>query len=238
MMHLSVLGMVVGLLASNVHSTPTSDLKIIWTGSKGAAQQSLPMPAQLKSVSSLERDPLSGNTLQWKGVLLSEFVEKAIDTLAADDKAQVDLIVAKNSKGDEVLIPRAFVVRYPIILGSAPGKSTTIVVPWTSKPKIVEEALPLETFFISDVSQIELANYKARFGTYFLKKRTDPVAIRGEKLFVQTCFACHSNSQQHLETKAKTIASSEHPSVKGNVKLNDKNRRSLISYLDAYSKEN
>lgn len=222
----------------NAYCNPSADLKITWAGPQGTAHQPLSMPSQLKSVSSTERDPFSGNNLPWKGVLLSELVEKAIDPLSADDKAQVDLIIARNSKGDEVLIPRAFVVRYPIILGSAPGKSTTIVIPWTSKPKILEEALPLETFFISDVSQIEFANYKAKFGTYFLKKRTDPVAIRGEKLFVQTCFACHSNPQENLDRKVKTIASSEHPSVKGIVKLNDKNRRSLMSYLDAYSKEN
>ncbi len=216
---------------------PLAHLQMSWLGVGGKAAQTLLIPKHLKSVTSTEKDPTSGGSVQWKGVLLSELVEKAIDGLAADDKAQVDLIIAKNSKGVEVLIPRALVVRYPLLLGSTAEKSTTIVVPWTSKPKIMEEALPLETYFISDVTQLDLANYKSRFGSYFLKKRTDPAAIRGEKFFVQTCIACHSHSNPQFETRARTIASSEHPSVKGIVKLNDKNRKSLLSYLDAYTGE-
>jgi mono/diheme cytochrome c family protein len=156
---------------------------------------------------------------------------------------QVDLVIIKSTSGGQVLLPRSVVTKYPVLLALQDGK-TSLVLPWTSKPKIMQEGLPVESYFIGDVSRVELSNYRDRFGSVFLRRRTDPLAMRGEKIFVQNCIGCHAGAQPPSivdvsgETQSRRLASSGHPQVKGIPKLNDRDRKALVNYLDAYRAEN
>ena len=137
---------------------------------------------KLKSVSSQEKSPTSGKLTRYKGVLLSQVLEQAMESLPLERKAQVDLLILKNASGGQVLLPRSVVTKYPVML-ALDGDKTSVVMPWTSKSRIMSEDLPIESYFVSDLTRIELSNYRERYQSVFLKRRTDPLAMRGEKLF-------------------------------------------------------
>ena len=117
--------------------------------------------------------------------------------------------------------------------------------PWTSKSKIQSENLPIESYFLGDLTHIELSNYRERYGSVFLKRRTDPLAMRGEKLFVQNCVGCHADggkpglAELSGELQARRLVSDGHPAqVKGVPKLGERDRKALVNYLDAFRTEN
>ena len=212
-----------------------------------------------KRVSSKEKD-LLGNLTRWSGVLLQDVLDKALASLPPETKAQVDLVVLKTESGAQALIPRSVITKFPLMIAtereSKALNGLQLVIPWSSKPKIAEESLPLETYFVAGITQLELANYKSRYASLYLKRRTDPSAMRGEKIFVQNCMGCHSGdggggvkprtgpghfasvADVKNEAKVRSLASSGHPPVKGNPKLSERDQRALMSYLDAYRSEN
>src|SRR6185437_7186100 len=134
---------------------------------------------------------------------------------------------------------RSFIVKYPMLLAVREnGKKLDelkSVAPWTSHPRTRKEGLPLETYFVSGVNEIDLDNYRERYGDIFLKERTDPVAMRGEKIFIQGCLGCH-DSQPGM-VKARNWQGT-HPSVNGGPELNKPEFRALNSYLRIYREEN
>jgi mono/diheme cytochrome c family protein len=216
---------------------------------------SLPEFKTLKQVSSREKDPRSGAELKWQGVLLSTVLEKAMAELRPEERAQVDLVILRSESGAQALVPRGFVVKYPLMLAysrerQGEGDLGTLfsVAPWTSKPKIRDEGLPLETLFLNHVQTVELGSYQSLYGSLFLKRRTDPAAVRGEKLFVQNCLACHGTGKGPSvsdlmnpthEQKTRTFAGSAgHSNVMGLPKMTDRDRRALTSYLDSHKAEN
>jgi len=212
--------------------------------------------SHFKRHSSQERDPITGRLVKWEGFLLSQLIEKALNDLPSESRARVDLVVLKGISGDRALIPRALISKYPILLAlqwdkaklgqSGDRGSIYSVVPWSSKPKILNEDLPLENFFVSRLSRIELTSYKDQYSSLFLKRRTDPSAMRGEKLFVQNCVSCHSVGAGAVvsgvsfkdETKERQFASMGHPAVKGTLKLTERDRKSIMRYLNAHRMEN
>jgi mono/diheme cytochrome c family protein len=209
----------------------------------------------LKQLSSRELDPASGKVAQWQGVSLDRLLEDAMAKLPADRRAQIDLVVLKGSEGAKTLVPRYFVKKFPMLVAFSRDKGAlgaegplASVAPWTSKPNVTQESLPVTAYFVPKLESIELTNYRARFAPLFLKRRTDPAAMRGEKLFVQSCLSCHgagkgpafsdvSVAAASVE-KARALASSEHPAIKEFPKLNDREKRALMSYLEALKAEN
>lgn len=244
--------------AQNPPRNPASgDYRLTATWEQGGIREeikawSLNDLSGLKKVSTQERDPMTGKLSQWNGVLLSQVVDHAMQTMPAERKAQVDLVVLKNTAGGQAFIPRALIVKYPMLLALQRDQKSLgdlgpvySVVPWTSKTKIQQEGVPLEKFFLPQVTQVELTNYRERYSGLYLKRRTDPAAMRGEKLFVQQCVTCHADRQNPtiLELasgeKTREVASAgKHPEVKGTPSLTDKDKRSLKSYLEAYRAEN
>jgi cytochrome c553 len=200
--------------------------------------------SQLKMASSSEKDPESGQLLHWKGVLISKWIEKELSELPLDQRSQVDLLVFKNEKGEQAIIPRYLLNKYPVMLGFERGKETsagksplTVVIPWTSKPKIHEENLPLAAYQISGVSEVDFSSYEARFNSLMLKRRTDPAAIRGEKMVVQNCVGCHGNGRARSVPELPLNATFGHPNGNGAPKLNARDVRALVSYMTAYQNE-
>jgi hypothetical protein len=211
--------------------------------------------SQLKKAYSREKDPKTGRMIKWQGVLVSTLIDRVLETLPVEHRAQVDLIVIKGANGEKALIPRALLSKYPLLiaydwdLNRSPAEDQRgplySVVPWSSKPKILDEDLPIEKYFISQVNQIELTNYRDQFSTLFLKRRTDPSAMRGEKLFVQNCTSCHSMNRGGIgsvgltdERKAQKFASDGHPPVGVALRLSERDRQSIMRYLNAHRTEN
>lgn len=189
-----------------------------------------------------EKDPsvaASTQTIEWRGFLLSQLLDQVLTELTVDQRAQFDLVVLKNERGQKALVPRAFLSRYSLILAMEKNGQKQVypssIVQWSSNAKLQKEGLVLETFFLEGVSTIELANYRDRFGSYFLKRRTDPVAMRGEKLFVQNCVGCHGAG---TPPEVKRLSQGGHPIAQASVKPSDKDLRALLSYLEAYKAEN
>lgn len=232
---------------------PTSGLSVIWGVSgpeKELRRWESGTLAKLKQASSQEKDPVTGKLVQHKGVLLSQVLELAMESLSGEQKAQVDLVVFKSPAGGQVLVPRSVITKYPVLLGLKDTKAS-LVMPWTSKPRLMQEGLPVVAFFLSDVTRVELSNYGERFGGLFLKRRTDPLAMRGEKIFVQNCVSCHATGQAGPgtgrlpavaelsgELRARNLASAGHPRVEGAPKLDERDRRALVNYLDSFRAEN
>lgn len=183
------------------------------------------------------------------GPLLSDLVNQALEKLRPEQRALIDLLVIKGTTGEQALLPRAFVVKYPFLLAlTQSGKSLgalapKTVAPWTSRSKIRQEVVSLESLFVSGVEKIEFANYRERFPQYFLKLRTDPAALRGEKLFREACITCHAAGRGPAITelsgdqKRGVLVSSGHPRVVGMPKLSDRDRRSLVTFLELFKLE-
>lgn len=197
--------------------------------------------------SSNEKDPESGKLLRYKGVSLIQLVDQALAKITPERRAQIDLVILKGAS-DQALIPRSFIVKYSMLvafqadgkeLGADKGPYT--VVPWTSKPQLLNEYLPVESYFIPQLKEIQFANYKDRYGQFYLKRRTDPAAMRGEKLFVQNCLACHAAGRGPSLEKTRTVANEVHTGqrpTKGMPKFSEKERRYLGNYFDAFFGEN
>lgn len=227
-------------------SAQAGGLDVVWGGQGGERPLksfSSEELSHLKTRSSREKDLASGKVANWRGVLISDVIDKSLDQLPLDQRAQVDLVVVKNGSGAQALIPRSVITKYPLLLALNKASETeALVIPWTTHSKIREESLPLETFWVTAPTRVELTSYRERYGSVLLKRRKDPSAMRGEKIFVQSCVACHSAGQSTAQ--ARTIAfdgggvKASHPAVKGFPNFTDRDRRSVALYLDAYRAEN
>lgn len=193
---------------------------------------------KLKHSNSTEADGRNGKRVRFEGVLLSDVIEKSLTGMGNEKKAQVDLVILKNPQGVEALIPRSFLVKYPVLLAQSEDRKSLgalkSVVPWTSHPKARGEGLPLETYFVSNVQEIQLANYRERYGEVYLKRRMDPLAMRGEKIFIQSCLSCH-DSEPGINKARQWVG--KHPTVNGSPKLDSREQRAIQSYLEHFKAE-
>jgi hypothetical protein len=211
-------------------STPSQPLKSFSTEEVG----------HLKKLSSTETDPSTGKSAHWDGVSLGDLIETTLKDFPNERKAQIDLVVLKNASGGEALIPRSFIVKYPVILATKKDHQTLSglesVPPLTSKTR--SEGLAVETYFLSGITEIDLGNYRHRYGSVFLKNRMEPTALRGEKTFIQNCLSCHDGAKGESGMAEARKPFTTHPDVKGAPKLDDRERRALKTYLDIYGTEN
>ncbi len=240
-------------------SIESDRLSVIWNGS-GSVQElkswGFSELQKWRHRTSRERDPVTGRMVKWEGILLSQLIDQGLVNMPVEKRAQVDLLVLKSSSGSSTFLPRSFVSKYPIMLAFHWGRYAQEVgeigqwgfisslVPWSSNPKILNEDLPLEKFFVPQVVTVELTNYRDHYNFLFLKRRTDPSAMRGEKLVVQNCVSCHSmgRSPAHVdiaqEGKVKKFALEGHPAMHIHLKLTERDRKSIVQYLDAHRLEN
>lgn len=227
-------------LASGTPGFPGSQpvVKAILTNSGTRQDLGLWSPSDsrhFKRVTTQEKDPQNGKLAKWDGVLISKLLDKVIGNLPLESRAQIDLVVLSSRSGKTAYIPRALITKYPMML-AATGDSVHSVVPWTSSPRILKEGLPLDSFYLSEVTQVELTNYKEKFKSYLLKRRTDPSAMRGEKLFVQNCMNCHANTMSDVISHPLRL--DPHPTGFFTSKLTDRDRKSLSRYAEAHRSEN
>lgn len=195
--------------------------------------------AKRKQASLTEIDPESKKSSLFKGVSLSQLVDEATKPLTAADRSHIDLVILKG-KTQTALMPRAFLVKYSAIqlALTQDGKNIAtigprVVLPATSNAKIQKESILLDPLFVSDLESVILTSYQFHYANLFLKKRSDPAAMRGEKLFVQNCVTCH---QQGVNKSFEGVE--KHREVSGASGLSNilepKQLRSLTSYIEAY----
>lgn len=255
MRHLKVL---FTLVAALIGPYANAALQISWESPGAQAPKVLKSfelgELESRSLTTLnEKDPLAKDlsaTSKFQGLSLALLVEEATQSFTAADRSLTDLIVLKTRAGREVLMPKAFLVKYPQIQvalkrnGQKLGdESPRIILPASTNAKIQKENILLEPMFVSEVASITLSSYKQRYGSVFLKRRTDPAAMRGEKLFLQNCMTCHTQPEVAMSVlttaeKIEKLAQGEHPTVPGSSSFktvfDKKAVRSLVSYLEAF----
>jgi hypothetical protein len=199
-----------------------------------------------------EIDPLAKGgkeSARFLGPSLSELVAETTKGLTAADRSTSDLVVLKTRTGKEALMPKAFLVKYPQIQlalkrnGQTLGaEAPRVVLPATTNSKIKGENILLEPLFLSELVQITLTSYEKRYGAFILTRRTDPAAMRGEKMYLQNCVSCHSSAPTTQASLAspvmvEKIAGGGHPEFPGvkyfKLIFDKKSTRSLTSYLEA-----
>lgn len=197
-----------------------------------------------KPVMRREKDPASGQLVNWQGIQLSTLIDETLKDLTAEQRARIDLVILRGANGAQALVPRWFIQRYPVLVATARDSKGLgekgpfySVVPWTTVAKVSKEAVPLESFFIGGMDRVEFTNSREHFGRYYLKRRSDPAAVRGEKLFVQSCATCHSTAAPSLEALTSVagmekLTNGGHPAVPGAAKLTDREIRALNSYVE------
>ncbi|MEN9724236.1 MAG: hypothetical protein RJB38_2222 [Pseudomonadota bacterium] len=220
-----------------------STISVVWQRPGQADQVLKVFPSNelkaLKGGTLRERAPGSAQSLEWKGPWIATVLEESMKGLSAEARSQIDLVVLRGADGEKAWIPRAFLVRYPMVLAEPRWSSA---VPVQSRPKLRTEELPHDTYWVSGVQRVELTNYREQFGKYYLKRRTDPAAMRGEKTFVQNCLACHASNtgtDSWRDWDARTIAERlrKHPRRAGFQELASRSEKALLSYWSAYLAE-
>jgi hypothetical protein len=250
-----------GVLASaGAGAVPRANaaLQIAWESptSEGPSvlkDYSLEELSKKKGILLTEVDPLAKGheTAKFLGPSLSEIVAEAMKTLTANDRATTDLVVMKTRSGKETLMPKAFLVKYPQIElalkrnGQPLGpEAPRVVLPASSNAKIRGEGILLDPLFVSDLSEVTLTSYEKRFGSFILKHRMDPAAMRGEKMYLRNCIGCHSQTSFATTTlaakeKVDKITGGEHPELPGihdfKSIFDKRSTRYLNSYLDAFN---
>lgn len=206
----------------------------------------------LKQVESREQDPLSGESKRWSGVSLTEIFDAATVGLNPNERATMDTIVLLSERGGfskRADIPRSFITRFTVILatkvdGNPVGGRGPLysIVPWSSQKGVFDEKLPLQTYFVPDVTTIVLTNSKNLYGSrLFLSQRGDPVRLRGQKRFVQACMGCHrwqdlpSGNALTQAVDSHDLFSALHATVRGVPSFDELDQYGLKQYVRAIS---
>ena len=211
------------------------------------ASYSLDELKKRKSSDLNEVDPETQSKARFQGVSLSDVVNEALGSLSVEERAHIDLLVMEGENGRTAYMPKAFVVKYPSIQlalkkdgRDLAQQAPRVVLPATSSSKIQKESLILEPLYLSGLKSITFTSYEDRFGAFLLKRRTDPAAMRGEKLFLQNCVGCHGgpSAGAGIASRLNQVQSGGHPEVppvgKIPTRLEKKEVRSLTSYLEAF----
>ncbi len=198
-----------------------------------------------------EWDPVLRKISRFEGVRLRELVERSMDQMSAQEKAQVDLIVLKNSNEEEVALPRWLMNKYSILLAFTRNSKRLdengpfyVVVPWTSQARIKKEVLPLGKYFFGNVVRVELTNFRKYYSDdLFVSNRSDPVVMRGQKRFVQSCIPCHQTKEiyqirkMHKLIESADLMQSKHKNINGFSSLDQNEHRALVRYISQILKK-
>ncbi len=197
-----------------------------------------------------ELDPSTGARVSWRGIPWVPFIEGALSQLTPEDRTQIDLLAVSSTERprETILIPRWLVVKYsPWIALERDGKpiAPTIVFPWSTRATLSREEVPALSFLVKSVGKVTLTGTRAQYASMVLLRRTDPVALRGEKLFLKNCMACHSAGfarQRGPAPAVRELAASQsgipgHRSLRGLAHLDTPARRALVKYIDALVEE-
>ena len=181
-----------------------------------------------------EQKDLNEKMVHWRGVLLSEVVEKLLEPLTSDKKARIDLLRLGASDGSFVYMPRSLAIKYPILLGykdleGEKDKSLSLVLPVSTHPRIFQEGLFIDSYSLKAINSVQLTSYEERFKKFFLKRRTDPVALGGEKAFIIKCSGCHDPESKR--TGSLSVSQAKRP-------LTKQEKKGIERYIQVFNDEN
>ena len=223
-----------------------SAVQVFWK----SAEQPLAQESKPKDVILHERG------VTWVGRSLTEIVDSALKLKTASERSQIDLVMIEGGEQGiglsretvkKVYLPRAFLVKYPkIILAHSKGspekqmpleaQSLELVLPRKTTPKIENEGILLDLARVSQVTKIILTSYQDEYQAFRLQKRTDPSAMRGEKLFLQNCIFCHGDKKNITIKSAALKDVSTHSPFSFDL-FSKRDIRSIDRYIDLYRKQ-
>ena len=237
------------LLAVSTFAIPVAEANSDFNVTYDAAAPAAPKVLKSLPVSAFatrsQRSATEGST--YHGISLAELVDEVTTPLTVEERSRVDLIAFDRPGSDrKILLPRALLKKFPGILLAVTDRKIRLVLPKETHAKLQSEGILIEALGSREVSGVSLTSYDQRYAAVLLKRRTDPAAMRGEKLYVQNCLGCHAgapgagDSRPDLSTPEKMkkfLGEGTHPSVSGvsqwNELLDTKKSRSLASYLSA-----
>ena len=239
-----------GLASASVHASPSGtspSIRFVWKGEAGdkvLGDFSLKTLASKSHRHSKEKDPKGGEMVTWEGISFNWLLDHAIESLSVSDKASIDLIILIGKDGQRAILPRGLLSQVPMILalhrsGKDIGERGPVysVLSWSTKSKALVDPLPLEKYFVSKVQEVELTNSKLFYGPFFMAKRSDPRAVRGERLFVQSCLACHDKGQRDKDFPLTLVSGVAHKPVSGLPKFEERDMASLKAYFKTFESE-
>lgn len=121
------------------------------------------------------------------GLRVSALLDEALGGVPPEARAELDLVQWGEGA---VEVPRALLSKYPISLVVGAG-GWVLHLPWEASPTLAAEALPLKRLDGRVVARLTLTSYKSQYRELMLTERSDPWAMRGEKVFLQNCVSCH-----------------------------------------------
>ena len=172
------------------------------------------------------------------GVLSSQ--ELVFDRSTADldlnVRADVDLVSLYGEGGRVARVPRFMIWRGSLrfrVSGDGALRSGI-----SGNPLLVPEAF----FFLEGIRRIELSRASNLYPGTKLQVRTNPAASRGEKIFTQSCMACHSLERSPKieptllnESFLRGFAVRHRPT--GGMVLDQRALRGLLAYREALASE-
>lgn len=160
--------------------------------------------------------------------------EESTQGLDLNTKADIDLITLKGSGNElsQARVPRFMVWRGFLSFTLNPDGTLR------SQGDPNRLLIPREFFTLSRIENIELSRASTLYPNTKLMVRTNPAASRGEKLYTQSCLACHSLRQPSLPVsklipEQLSLFDSKHQGLK----LDAKGVRGLIAYREALEQE-
>lgn len=199
--------------------------------------------AKLKVQSINERNLRSGQSQEGSGFVVSQWIQKVTEGLSAPERAEIDLIEFEGSRG-HAWVPWFLINRFRVSMTLGDGKRAPIgwslTMPVRSQPEILLEGVPLAAMELEGVERVVLSRYSDRTAGLKLEKRSDPVALRGEKLFQQGCASCHGQTPNLILTSVSSmdpaVWQKRHPSVVW-AELKDKEWRGLRAFATVWLSE-
>ena len=166
-------------------------------------------------------------------------IEDSALNLELKDRANIDLFTLYSESG-MARIPRFMAWRgYLNFYYDSKTKTLSSKIKRKAQTQLL---VPTEAFEIKNIQKIELAEHSLVYPETKLQVRTNPAASRGEKLFTQTCLACHSLPHHMPLTPANLTVpvldqfNARHHVFKG-LEINARDRRGLIAYSEALAFE-
>lgn len=167
------------------------------------------------------------------------FFEDSAGSLSVDRRAEIDLVtlhgLTSDGKPKMVRIPRFMIWRGFIRLFWN-AESQSLRADARSSDRLL---VPTSVFAIENIKKVELSQAARTYPGTRLRIRTNPAASRGQKLFTQSCLACHSLpgitplNPNGLTPKSLDQFEAQHPKIQ----LDDRARRGLLAYSGALALE-
>jgi len=162
--------------------------------------------------------------------------EQSTDGLDLNVRADIDLVTLHGKSGRISRVPRFMIWRDLLKLKLQADGSLS------SRASNAPVMVPVDFFRVDQIERIELGRASVLYPGTRLSVRTNPAASRGEKMFTQSCMACHS-LQNTPKIEATLLAEaylkdfrSKHPATTG-FELGTRALRGLLAYREALASE-